>query len=388
MEASILLSRSLPAARSSTAIVPRSSALRRRKHTHGRTVTEIGLAAQDFFWGYVGAVKGLDAVVETRQWLETLLKDQKKMLDNGLIIELDMLNTKIQVDNFKLTEEKMNNAIKTLGDQLLVFLGLAPGSVIDADTTMLSATGPGSFAASTDSIDQWLAGREDILAMKSQIKALRAMKGLQLGSYWPTLAAFGSYGANNEYSLYEGEFKKSSSVGVQLSWTLLDWGKSWRDAEKVRWQMQAAQLQADNMRDMVRLKYFELSRKVDESEKACDIAREDLETAQKALKIAKLKYEAQAITNTELLNARNQLTGKMVAFTQARINVILAIEEFKVAPYSPAGSPSMQGGSASGTDATGAQQQDGSSPPAGGSGGMGGGAPGGMGGGAPGGMGQ
>ena len=89
---------------------------------------------------------------------------------------------------------------------------------------------------------------------------------------------------------------------------------------------------AENMRDMVRLKYFELGRKVDESIKACDIAQEDLETAQKALTIAKLKYDAQAITNTELLNARNQLTGKMVAYTQARINVILAMEEFKVAP--------------------------------------------------------
>jgi outer membrane protein TolC len=124
----------------------------------------------------------------------------------------------------------------------------------------------------------------------------------------------------------------SSSVGVQLSWTLLDWGKTWNDAQKVELQMEAAKLQADNIREMVRLKYFELSRKVDESIKSCDIAREDLETAQKALKIAKLKYDAQAITNTELLNARNQLTGKIVAYTQARINVILATEEFKVAP--------------------------------------------------------
>jgi outer membrane protein TolC len=84
----------------------------------------------------------------------------------------------------------------------------------------------------------------------------------------------------------------------------------------------------------VKLKYFELSRKVDESIKACDIAREDLATAQKALAIAKLKYDAQAITNTELLTARNQLTGKMVAYMQARINVILDAEEFRVAPLS------------------------------------------------------
>jgi outer membrane protein TolC len=264
------------------------------------------------------------------------------MFDNGLIIELDILNSKIQLDNFKLAEDKMNNAIRTLGDQLLLFIGLPQGSEIDADTSVLAAAAPGIPAVSTDSIDQWVSGREDLLAMKSQVKVLRAMKGLQLGSYWPTIAAYGSYGANNQYSTMEGEFKKSSSVGVQMSWTLLDWGKAWRDAQKTQCQLSAAQLQADYMREQIRLKYFELARKMDESKKACDIAKEDLETSSKALKIAKLKYDAQAITNTELLNARNQLTGKMVAYTQSRINMILAAEEFRVAPLGNGSSQQMQ----------------------------------------------
>jgi outer membrane protein TolC len=301
-----------------------------QKFTYGRTVTEIGLSAQKFFWGYVGAVKGLEALSETRQWFETLVKDQQKMYDNGLIIELDVLNSRIQLDNFKLAEEKMNNTIRTVADQLLLFLGLAQGSVIDADTSLLA--GSKSVPASTDSVDQLVDKRDDLRAMSSQISALKALKGLTLGSYWPTIAAFGSYGTSNQSSIKESDMQLSSSVGVQLSWTLLDWGKTWNDAQKVELQMEAAKLQADNTREMVKLKYFELSRKVDESIKSCDIAREDLETAQKALKIAKLKYDAQAITNTELLNARNQLTGKIVAYTQARINVILATEEFKVAP--------------------------------------------------------
>jgi Outer membrane protein len=316
--------------------------LEAQKYTYGRTVTEIGLSAQKIFWGYVGALKGLEAVHETSQWFETLLKDQKKMYDNGLIIELDILNSKIQLDNFKLTEDKINNSIRSLADQLLLFIGLPIGSAIDADTTMLGLTGPGSRNTSTDSVDEWLGRREDLLSMTSQIKALHALKDLQLGSLWPTVAAFGSYGATNQYSTRDDVLKPNSSVGVQVSWTLLDWGKALRDAQKVQYEMQAAQLQADNMRDMVKLKYFELSRKVDESSKACDIAKEDLETAQKALTIAKLKYDAQAITNTDLLNARNQLTGKMVAYTQARINVILAMEEFKVAPLNDGSSAAMQ----------------------------------------------
>jgi outer membrane protein len=307
--------------------------LEAQKYAYGRTVEEIALSAQKIFWGYVGALKGLEAVQETRQWFETLLKDQQKMYDNGLIIELDILNSKIQFSNVKLTEVKMQNAIQTVADQLLLFLGLPQGTSIDADTSLLAGT-DAVPAVSTDSVDQWVGRREDLLAMTSQIKMLRALRGLQLGSYWPTIAAFFNYGKNNQMSTREEDMQLSSMFGVQLSWTLFDWGKAWRDAQKVECQTKAAQLQADNMREMVKLRYFELGRKVDESIKACDIAREDLETAKKALAVAKLRYDAQAITNTELLTARNQLTGKTVAYTQARINVIVDAEEFRVAPLS------------------------------------------------------
>jgi outer membrane protein len=318
--------------------------LEAQQYTYGRTVTETGLTAQKIYWGYVASMKGLETVVETRQWFETLLSDQQKMFDNGLIIELDLLNTKIQLDNFKLTEVKMRNSIRTMADQLLLYIGLQPGSPLEADTMMLSAMEPKNLTVAEDSVDRWLAGREDLLALQSQLKALKYMKNIQLGSFWPTIAAFGSYGANNQYSTREDVFKKSSSIGVQLSWTLVDWGKAWHDAQKTQCQLEAAQLQAHFMTDQIRAKYFELVRKVDEAKIACDIAMETRQTAEKALKVAKLKYDAQATTNTELLKERIQLTEKIVAYSLARINLILAVEEFKVAPVAMGQAASPPGG--------------------------------------------
>ena len=302
-------------------------------YSHKRTVTEIGLTAQRFFWGYVGALKGYESVVETRQWFETLVKDQQKMFENGLIIELDVLNSKLQLDNFKLAEVKMQNSIRTLADQLLLFLGLRQGVQVEVDTSMLQAaqSGPGPMVPA-DSIERWMNGRDDLKALASQIEVLRCLRKLQLGSYSPSLVAFAGLGTNNQYSIKEWDMKRNSSFGFQLNWTILDWGKAWQDGLKVQNQQKAFELQEGNMREQIRLRYADLSRKVDESRKACEIAQEDLETSRKALQIARLKYDAQAITNTELLNARNQLTSKVVSYTQARINVILAVAEFVVAP--------------------------------------------------------
>jgi|WetSurMetagenome_2_1015567.scaffolds.fasta_scaffold00328_12 outer membrane protein len=318
--------------------------LEAQKYNHKRVVEETGLSALKMYWGYVGAVKSLESIRETRRWFETLIADQRKMFDNGLIIELDVLNSKIQLDNIKLTEVKLENSIKTISEQMLLFLGLPQGAVVEADTSLLAGTGP--VARPADSVDGVIEKRDDLAAMKSQVKALRALKGGQLASYWPTVAAFASYGTTNQSSVSENDMQLNSMIGVQLSWTLLDWGKAWRDAQQTQCRLQAAQLQADNLREQIRLKYHELARKVDEATQSCAIAEEDLETARKALAIAKLKYDAQAITNTELLNARNQLTGKMVAYAQARINLILAAEEFKVAPLSVAGSQGDASGAA------------------------------------------
>lgn len=313
--------------------------LEAQKFLFVRNQKEASLTAQKLFWGYVGTVKGLEAISETAQWLEKLVSDQRKMFENNLIIELDVLNTTIQLDNFKLTEEKMKNSIQTLTSQFLLFLGLPQNLEIDVDTSMLAVAE--NIVVRDDSIDIWIENREDLKALSSQINALEKLKKIQLGSYFPNIAAFGSYGANNQYSNREEVFKKSSSIGIQANWTIIDWGKAWQESKKIDAQIQTLKLQRDNMREMIRLKYKELYRKVEESKKSCLIAKEDLETAQKALRIAKLKYDSQSITNTELLNARNQLTGKMVAYTQARINIILAKEEFLTASLGGSNSQQM-----------------------------------------------
>jgi outer membrane protein TolC len=114
------------------------------------------------------------------------------------------------------------------------------------------------------------------------------------------------------------------------------------ETRKVDCQIRTLELKLNSDRETARLKIAELSRKIDETKKAFAVAREDVAIATKALDIARKKYDAQLITNLELLNTRNQLTSKMMAYTQARIAAILAIEEFKAEALSSSNAPSAQ----------------------------------------------
>ncbi|MBN1308105.1 MAG: TolC family protein [Chitinispirillaceae bacterium] len=306
-----------------------------KRLTHERTKDEMAFAALSLYWGYVGSLKGLEATAETCRWFEKLVGDQEKMFRSGLIIDLDVLNSKIQLSNFKLLEMKMQDMIRTVGGQLLLFLGLPSDAVIEVDTASLRSEVTVNLQPGADSVAHWLAVRDDVRAMQCQLDMMRCLEKIQKAAYAPTVAGFANFAYSNQYSISdETKFDNTSAFGVSLNWMLFDWGRGVREAQKINYQAEALQLQIENMGEQVRLKKYELARKVAQSAKARAIAREDAAVAAKALDIARIRYDAQTITNTELLTARNQLTSKNVAYTQACINVKLALEEYRLAPLS------------------------------------------------------
>jgi outer membrane protein TolC len=309
-----------------------------QKWTHERMLKELSLSALQLYWLYVNSIKQIEALKETRQWFETMIGDQQKMFEQGLIIELDVLNSKIQLDNTKLGQLKLENGLATIGGNLCLFLNLPLDGSIEADTSALSAEISPFSAAGEDAIERVINNREDVMALINRIEALTSVQKIQAAVYVPTLSALYNFAYTNQYSTQEKDMKKSSSIGAALNWSIFDWGKGLNEKKATEYKIKALDLQVENLRNQIRLKIRELGRKVEESVQVCEIARKDLEISRKALDIAQKKYDAQAITNTELLLNRNQLTSKMVGYAQARIGAILAFEEYKVAAVSAAGS--------------------------------------------------
>ncbi len=316
------------------------SSSKAQQATHERNLTDIEYTATQMYWGYVVMLKGLESVHEERAWLEDLLSMQDKLYKNEMIIELDLLNTKIQIDNLKLAELKTKGAITNYGDQLLLFLGLPTGQSIEVDTSDLKKELDQFTSPSSEEISRMIEDRQDLRSIKYQIESLGLMKNIQAGSSIPTISGFVSSNYTNQYSMETDDLKRSTSAGLQLTWNIYDWGKTNREIEKTKIQIKQLELTYNNLREQIRLNINSLIRAVDESRKALAIAQEDMAIAKKALDVAKIKYDAQAITNTDLLNNRAVLTNKTVAYTQARVNAILALEEYKVAPMNTASSAS------------------------------------------------
>jgi len=306
--------------------------------THERTLAEIGYTALQLYWSYVAILKSCDAAQEARIWYENLVRDQTTLFENGLTIELDLLNTKNALGNAQLTEIRSRNAARTFGEQFLLFLNQPTDAEISVDTSQWSQGKESDFVpAMPDSIRNWIAFREDLSAAERQLELVKISRAVQLGAYAPTIGAFVNVGYSNQYSTSEDDMRRSSAVGLQLNWMLFDWGKALREAQKSDIQTKMVELQLADTKNRVWLKYVELARKVEESRAALSIALQAVENSQKALAIAKAKSDAQMITNTELLTARMQLTSQQIALVQARVSAILALEEYRLAPLSASG---------------------------------------------------
>ncbi len=304
--------------------------------THNRTITESGFNGLQLFWNYVLVSAQTKALAESVQWLEKLVADQNQKVEAGAIIELDLLRTKTQLSQSRLQLLRANNSVQTIAEQLLNFLKLPLDARIQVDTAGAGAALERFVPPQKDSVDTWIFYREDLQARKRQVEMLRAAKRLQVGSYLPVLSAFYTYNLSNQYSPEESQLEPNQSVGISLNWALWDWGQAYRKYQQTALQEKAARLGKEALVEQIRLRIHELARRVQENKQAVNIAAEGLATARRGLEIAELQYESEMITQTDLLQTRSAMTQAHVQYETAKVEAILALEEYKIAPINSA----------------------------------------------------
>ncbi|MBD3419218.1 MAG: hypothetical protein GF398_03770 [Chitinivibrionales bacterium] len=304
------------------------------KHKYDRMLAENGLLALQLFWGHVAAHKTYLSAVENRQWLERLERDQQALFESGAILELDVLRTSNAVAQAKLAEMKAMHAIRSSAEALLVFLNLPPDTQFEVDTSSLKSIKT-AFPKPTDGeINRRIEQRDDILAASLQRLQLQTKYDIERAGYYPSLSAFWSYDYSNQYTQSDTRKEGSWRVGALMNWTIFDWGKSWREMQQTRIELEAFDARYCLLKAHIKTRINELARTVKENMAALEIAREAVANARRALEISRLRYEENMITNTELLTSRKELTEAHILLSQMKIKVILSQEELSVAPVS------------------------------------------------------
>ena len=158
--------------------------------------------------------------------------------------------------------------------------------------------------------------------MEDQLAIAGYQKKTTAAQYRPTVGAQISYGYIDIPNFNEGQW--NTTIAGQVSVPVFHWGEKKHKLTSAKMDLEKAQLDLENSREMIQLEVQQLVVQVQESyetillqQKACTEATESLEEV-------KASYDAGLNSTTDLLNAQ-------ASWQQAQANLIEALTAYEIA---------------------------------------------------------
>jgi outer membrane protein TolC len=163
--------------------------------------------------------------------------------------------------------------------------------------------------------------RPDLMAAQRTRAAAKAGHHAAIADMLPEINAFFKYENNQGY----GELQPENNLygGLQLTWTIWEWGATWYKLKEAEARLEQAALATSFTEDQVRMDVVVKRLDLEEALKNLAVARVQLEQADENLRVEQIRYDVQQTTTADLLGAQTQ---KMRAEADA-IVALLKIKE-------------------------------------------------------------
>jgi outer membrane protein TolC len=282
--------------------------------------------ARHHYYAYARAVAAERVAQSAVQQLESHVADLDALVKAGTTTRGDLMQAQAQLANARVQLSAAQGAVRTLGDQLRVYLGMEASAPLVLGEDVLQAP-PAAEPSPAELEARALADRPEAAALRALVEASQLSVQVQEGRRWPSLALIGAYdyaNPNPRALPQEEQFTGSWSASVVLSW-------SPNDAIARKADIGRAELEVSRARtDLV-----ELERRIrnEASQAASDlhVAREQIAAAQQGVTAAREAWRVQrdllgAGEATELatLDAQAALTRAEQSFIDAQIAARIA----------------------------------------------------------------
>jgi len=288
------------------------------KSTASKTIVEVKKA----FYGILLTQELLNIMKSSLANAEDNLNNIQSLYNQGLVSEFDLLSVQVQIENLKPTVTQLENALVQAKDGLKILLGIPKENEIEIDGQMdfEKINLPDQFTL----IEQALKNNYDLktLTVKQQID--EEFIELDRAEYWPTVAAFASYSLNGQSDDFNFQNYNTGIVGLTFSINLFN---GLRTNEKVQQSTITAMQTKEQLEQLKEFTKLQVSTKYNELKrilKLIDAQTKNIELAEKAYNIAKVKYNEGTATQLEVQNADLQLR-------QAKTNKLQSVYDFIVA---------------------------------------------------------
>ncbi len=245
----------------------------------------------------------------------------KKRFNSGYIPKLEYLRAQVQLKNAETSHDEATGNLK----KSTLFLAKLIG-ITDTD---IEVTGAFERMPVTYSQTEWL---ERALSARTDMQILQIRQNMSEDEITiarsgnkPNLFLFSGYNVQNGFDPMDpNRFIDNWNVGAQVVIPLFDGFATSNKVQQAKLNLQSAQLQEQEIRQMIRLQIQQTIITMEQTRDKIMNQEKNIELARETLKVAETQYQNGHISSLEVLDAQQMLSQAELLHTQAIFNNIMA----------------------------------------------------------------
>ena len=288
-------------------------------------VQDLVLETTAAYWSLVTARETARVLTQSLASFEAHLKDSRNRVDVGMSARSDVLAVQVERDRAELGRLQAENNFAIANEEMLRLVGLPAGTRVDpADE---APAGPSPAGEPDALVSLALRSRPELVALRARAEAALAAVRVARAPALPQVGLSAGYDyarPNNRILPLVDEWKDSWSVGVNVSLTAFDGGRTKAATAQASAQAEALRHQAEDLERRVRVEVK--SRLLDLATAAAALAVADraLEAAQEGERVERDRYHEGVSASSDLLDAETRGLRAAVDRTSATASLSLA----------------------------------------------------------------
>jgi outer membrane protein len=278
------------------------------------------------YYGIAQAESGRRTLRATVDFLQQLDRETNQQVVQRVALQADLLAVKAQLAQAEYSLVKMDDPIQTQKEQLNRLMGRAvdtpfeidPASIADAEGISLR-----------DAYAEALASRPEIRLARIQQRKAELERRLKSAERIPdvslSLIAFRTVNFSSTLP------NNLSSVGIQATWDVFDWGKKREQLETRRAAEAQAALELKDAEALVMVDVGHQYRRIVEARKELDLARTLQSASKEAFRVTRNRYVQREALLSDVVKVQSSLADADHHYTQALMNLATAQADFEKA---------------------------------------------------------
>jgi len=285
---------------------------------------DLDLEVASSYWNLAALREGERVLREAIASYEAHLKDATNLFETGMAARNDLLAVQVERDRAELDRLQAEVEAEVENANLVRLLHLPPatrvepvaeGDTHDPDADVETLVGPA------------LDARAEVRSLRARVAAADASIKVARASALPQASVQGRYDyANPSQRIFplEGVWRDTWSLGIGVSWTAFDGGRTSAATARARAQAEATRRELDDLEQRIRLEVTARALAVRTARASQRVAARSVEAARENVKVSPDRYQAGGSPSSDLLDAETRLLRAGLDETRATTRLRVA----------------------------------------------------------------